>query len=98
MTTQLNIDTDINSLNISARITARGADSTVPDRDDAVDADILSEDAVVGSCTLLKDHSGYHAVWGGDPSMWADNALLEWMGDLISDVAPHIEAAVQSAI
>lgn len=49
----------------TAKITGCGADSTVPDNDDAVDADIFLGDVEVGSVTLLPDdYSGDLDTWG----------------------------------
>lgn len=87
---------------IEAIITARGAKTTVPDNEGAVDARILVDGVEVGEVTLLPDNSGLLSAWG-DPSNWASSALLRWSDTVdwsdvaFADIVSQIEQAVRTA-
>lgn len=65
---------------LSAEITGKGEDSSIPDNADAVDADVYVDGEVIGQATLLPhEQTGELDTYGDDPRMWADDALLVWM-------------------
>ena len=60
-------------MTITARITGRGIDSTVPDNDGAVDAEILIDGKHLCDVTLLSSRQdGALEIWG-DPENWCSN-------------------------
>lgn len=61
----------------TATITARGADSTVPDNAGAVDADIFRDGVKVGEVTLLPDGRGFLTTWGSHVDHWASYQLQQ---------------------
>lgn len=67
----------MHSYKITATITARGPNSTVPDREDAVDATVYADGVEIGEVTLLRD-DGDLGPWGSEPSHWGDDALRRW--------------------
>lgn len=91
---------------ITATITARGEDSTVPDNEDAVDADIEVNGVDIGQVTLLPDpgNGGRLSVWGSIEN-WADAEVGRWVlanGDGITvrraaAKTSEIEAAVRAS-
>ena len=58
----------------TARITALGADSTCPDRDDAVDAEVFQGGNQLCDVTLLSPEDGRQGLdtWG-DPDHWCSD-------------------------
>lgn len=74
---------------LSAFVDAVGANSTVPDRPDAIDLEIWQayklpdgeiKARAVGCVTLLRNPStGLHGPWG-DLQNWADSGVLEYIG------------------
>jgi hypothetical protein len=66
MTTQTNP-------NITAAIDARGKDSCIPDRPDAVDATISSGGTYLCDITLCPDGDGDLDVWGDTPDSWCSD-------------------------
>lgn len=64
---------------ITAAITARGADSCIPDKPDAVDATVFCDGDEAGEVTLCLNHHGDLDVWG-TLDMWASDALRAWLG------------------
>lgn len=58
---------------ITAKITARGPRSTVPDDAGAVDATLYVDGRDVGDCTL-RQYDGRLDVWGAIDH-WADDSL-----------------------
>jgi len=83
---------------ITATITARGADSAVPDNAGAVDATIYAGGAEVGEVTLVPDgewNGGGLVAWGS-LDHWADYALQAWMSANGIDPAAVVQA-VQAA-
>lgn len=84
---------------ITAIVTRRGAASTVPDREDAVDADILVDGVEIGEVTLLVDHTGSLDTWGS-LDMWASHAVIEYLiglGEGDDSAILEIVAAVRAA-
>lgn len=85
---------------ITAEITGRGADSTVPDDADAVDADIYADGELIGAVTLKIDgHDGRLSTWGGCVEHWADSDVIEWLDgqDSRRGAIASIEDAVRKA-
>lgn len=69
----------------TAKITARGADSTVPHHAGAVDADIFLHGVEMGGVTLLpSEATGELDVWG-DLDNWADWRLQGHLDALDAD-------------
>lgn len=65
--------------NITAKITARGAGTCVPDRSDSVDADIYLDGELLGSVTLLESPAtGSLDTWGS-PDHWAEDGVLDFL-------------------
>lgn len=60
--------------------TGKGADSSVPDNDRAIDADVFADGEHIGSVTLLPNDRGDHDTWGA-PENWSDDALRGWAND-----------------
>jgi hypothetical protein len=61
---------------ITAEVTGRGSDTTVPDDPDAVDADVYVGGELIGSVTLLpRAYDGLLAEWGSLEN-WADSSLI----------------------
>ena len=62
---------------LTATITARGAKSQCPDRDDAIDASITINGAPLCEVTLLAydgtDPACGLTIWGGDPDCWCSD-------------------------
>lgn len=85
----------------TAQITARGADSAVPDRPDAVDALILADGQPVGEVTLVQDrHSGELVPWGTGLDHWASSALVDHLDAIDPDAmsSEPLRAAVSDII
>ena len=68
----------MNTQTIVAKITARGANSTVPDNKSAVDAVVYAYGVEIGAVTLLADHTGDLVPWGSLDN-WADNGVQAFM-------------------
>ena len=70
-------------ISLTAVITARGADSYVPDCEGAVDADIFSNGEKVGEVTLLPDPGDQNRLgpWGQGLDHWANYQLVSWILD-----------------
>ena len=91
-------------MTITATITARGADSTVPDHAGAVDATIYRDGEQIGRVTLLPDPGAPGAplsTWGPGWDHWADDLMrrvLAFADALdVDDMIADIEAAVREA-
>lgn len=82
---------------ITAVVTARGVDSTLPDNSEAVDATIYANGEEIGRVTLQPDHTGRLTTWGS-PYHWADDALRSYAGDGLADLASEVVAAVREAV
>lgn len=89
---------------ITARVTGRGAGSTVPDNAGAVDAEIEINGIDLGSVTLLPDEHGWLSAWGDCIDCWADHQLLRWIDERVeaggqdrTEVIRAIVAAVNEA-
>jgi len=84
--------------NITAKITATGAASMVPDNAGAVDADIFESGEYVGACTLLPDGEGELSAWG-HIDHWADSTLANWLADGLEclDAVSAVVSAVKGA-
>lgn len=86
---------------ITARITARGDGSTVPDNPGAVDAEIYRGDEQIGEVTLIPDagRNGDLCTWGPSWDYWADNAMQATLreADDPDALISIIEAAVNEA-
>ncbi len=78
---------------ITATITARGVDSTVPENDTAVDAEIIVDGVTVGEVTLLigDDTERPELDTWGDLDHWASWDLQEWF-DLVGDSDDDFES------
>ena len=89
---------------LSARITARGAKSCVPDNAGAVDAMIEIRGLTIGLVTLLPDPGcrGELSTWGSLDN-WADTIMQRWIGEREkagqerTEVIDAIVSAVRSA-
>ena len=66
---------------LEATITGRGPASTVPDRPDAVDADVYLGGEYLCSVTLLRGHTGGLETWGAPDNWCSDYAAVEALGD-----------------
>jgi len=85
---------------ITAKITAHGNESTVPDNAKAIDADIYHDFIRIGSVTLLPHgQTGELSIWGNCLDHWADSQLIEWLNlrEDIYDTIEGIESAVRIA-
>jgi hypothetical protein len=68
---------------LSVKITGTGENSTVPDDDDAVDADVIYAGVVVGSVTLLpSEWDGDLSTWGS-LDHWASASLIKWLDGMV---------------
>ena len=74
---------NINLDSITAIVTGRGLDSTVPDRA-GVDATIYFDGKEAGEVTLLPDDQGSLSTWGC-PDNWASSALQAWIDTVAFD-------------
>ena len=94
--------TSENAPTLLAMITGTGGSSTVPDRADAVDADIqLAGGKFICSVTLLNDETTDELDIWGSPDMWCSDyaALCETeftAGDVVQAVRDAVEKAAAS--
>ena len=85
-------------MNITAKITATGPDSCVPDNDAATDANVYADGKLIGSVTLLPvDDSGDLDVWGGTEH-WADGDLLALVEDECGDIDDALVLDIVQAV
>lgn len=88
-------------LEFSAKITATGSDSFVPDNPSAVDADVFVGRKLVGAVTLVPDHTGDLSGFGSDPSLWQDSQLMAWISNVScgdGNKIDVVERAIVSAV
>ena len=85
---------------ITATITARGAQSTVPDDDRAVDARIYADGAEIGAVTLLPAVDGrpVYETWGTGIDHWASDAVIVYLDGLDPDDRPTIIGEIEAAV
>ena len=86
---------------LEARITHRGAASSVPDDPTAIDADIYLRGVYIGGITLVRGNDGELDTFGFSPDTWATGELIDAMsdsdGEIVSDEVEAIKAAVELA-
>lgn len=83
---------------VKVTITARGAESTVPDRDDAVDAWVEAVGGDTYEITLLVDHNGDLTTWGPSLEYWAGGDLGDVLGSMTDDDSQASIDAIVNAV
>ena len=85
-------------MHCTATITGRGADTTVPDNPNAIDAAIeLTTGETLCTVTLLPDHTGELTTWGCIDNWCDEPGALAIPGTDMQHLVAAIEAAVRNA-
>lgn len=71
-------------MNITATVTARAADSCVPDRADAVDFRVDIDGRIVDVTLLVDGYSGQLDVWGSPEQWCSDPAVVEGIASQVT--------------
>lgn len=70
----------MDDLTLTARIDGTGPNSARPDRPDAINATIFSNEKQIGEVTLIRNDDGNLAPWG-DMGSRTDWSLMQWLGE-----------------